>query len=57
MEQSGGVHIIDTVLDQPRYYVGIPIIHTGMSVTAFPNEDAFYLLRSDGLLTKIQIEE
>lgn len=57
MEQSGGVHIIDTVLDQPRYYVGIPIIHTGMSVTASPNEDAFYLLRSDGLLTKIQIEE
>jgi DNA-binding beta-propeller fold protein YncE len=57
MEQGGGVYFIDTSFDLPRYYIGLRSQHTGMSVTASPIEDAFYLLRSDGLLLKVRIEE
>jgi sugar lactone lactonase YvrE len=57
MEQGGGVYFIDTSLDLPRYYIGLRSPNQGMSVTASPIEDVFYLLRSDGLLLKVRIEE
>ena len=56
MEQGGGVYFIDTALDLPRYYTGFRSGLAGMSVAASPVEDAFYLLRSDGLLAKVRLE-
>lgn len=57
MEQGGGVYFIDTTLDRPRYFTGFKTGLSGMSVAASPVEDAFYLLRSDGLLMKVRIEQ
>jgi hypothetical protein len=50
MERDSGVYFIDTALDLPLFHTSI-----GNSVAASPTEDVFYLLRPDGLVSKVAI--
>jgi hypothetical protein len=56
-EWGGGAYFIDTELDLPLYSIPPLGCYCGFSVTASPVEDAFYFLRSDGLVQKIAIED
>lgn len=56
MEWAGGMYFIDTELDLPLYHFG-PYGGDGLSVAASPIHDEFYLLKYDGLLTRISIGE
>lgn len=61
MEWGGGTYFIDTELDLPRFHTGIRVgnnfFAAGLSVAASPVEEAFYLLRPDGFIQKVRIEE
>jgi hypothetical protein len=50
MEQGEGALFIDTALDLPRFFSPV-----GNSVAASPTEEAFFLLRPEGLVSKVAI--
>jgi len=50
MEHGNGTYFIDTELDLPRFRSS-----AGLSVAASPTEEAFYVLRPEGLVSKVAI--
>lgn len=51
MEAASGVYVIDTEVDLPLYHTSV-----GLSVAAAPAGDGFYVLRPDGLLSRIEVD-
>jgi hypothetical protein len=53
--EQNGAHFIDTATDEP--VVRAQNAFFGSGVAASPTENAFFFLRSDGLVTKVSYPE